>query len=120
MFTHKLVYTDGKLVCPDEKTKTAYKVFLEQLGDGQEVEVFMSISEEKGSNAQIAKIHKCIRELANDIGYSFDDMKTLVKGKSGLVINNNVKSFADCSKTELSSVIQTCIEIGEFYGLNLH
>jgi hypothetical protein len=119
MFSGKLKLKDGQLIYTKEYD-TALGIFIKGLPEGQEIEVFMSISDSKGSTAQIAKIHKCIRELANDIGYSFDDMKTLVKGKSGLIINNNIKSFADCSKEELSSAIQTCIEIGEFYGINLH
>jgi acetate kinase len=80
-----------------------------------------------GSFAQISKIHTCIRELANEGGYTFEEMKSLIKQRSGLciVITENdeakeiYKSFAECTKDELSMAIQACIEIGEIYNINL-
>jgi len=111
---------NGKLVYPKKEDKLAFKLFNEKLSEGQEVDVFMSISESTGSGAQISKVHKCIRELAKESGYSFDAMKRLVKDRSGLLIDGNYKSFADCDKGELSMAIQACIEIGEFYNVNLH
>ena len=50
-------------------------------------------------------------------------MKVLVKEKSGLAFDGGgaifFKSFADCSKSELTLAIQACIEIGELYNINL-
>jgi hypothetical protein len=51
-------------------------------------------------------------------------MKILVKDRAGLCIARNVagkeyflaKSFADCSKDELSLAIQAAMEIGEDVG----
>ena len=87
------------------------------------VEIFISISGDNGTNAQIAKIHVSIRQLANDLGYSFSEMKLLVKRKAGLCFNKNgteyCKSFGDCSKEELNSVIQEIIELGDEVGSNL-
>ena len=120
MFSAKLKMQNGKLVYPKKMDKLAFKLFTEKLSEGQEVDVFMSISESNGSGAQISKVHKCIRELAKESGYSFDDMKKLVKDKAGLFIDGKYKSFADCDKGELSMAIQACIEIGEFYNVNLH
>jgi hypothetical protein len=47
----------------------------------------------------------------------------LVKKQAGLCIENatslECKSFADCSKDEISLAIEACIEIGRYYNLNL-
>ena len=119
MFSTKLKVKNGQLVYSKE-ADTALGLFLEKLSEGQEVDVFMSISDGKGSAAQISKVHKCIRELAKESGYSFDDMKKLVKEKAGLVVDTEYKSFAECDKDELSLAIQGCIELGEFYNVNLY
>ena len=64
-----------------------------------------------------------IRQLANDIGYTFGEMKLQVKRKTGLCFNKDgqeyCKSFKDCSKSELNLVIQELIEMGDFTGVNL-
>ena len=120
MFSAKLKMQNGKLVYPKKMDKLAFKLFTEKLSEGQEVDIFLSISDSNGSGAQISKVHKCIRELAKESGYSFDDMKKLVKDKAGLLILNDYKSFAECDKSELNLAIQACIEIGEFYNVNLH
>ena len=120
MFSAKLKVENGKLVYPKKMDKLAFQLFLEKLSEGQEVDIYMSLSENKGSGAQISKVHKCIRELAKESGYSFDDMKKLVKEQAGLLVDDNYKSFADCDKNELSLAIQACLEIGDFYNVNLH
>jgi len=103
--------------------ETIYNKFVEDLPEGAKVEIFISISGDNGTNAQIAKIHVSIRQLANDLGYSFSEMKLLIKRKAGLCFNKNgteyCKSFGDCSKEELNSVIQEIIELGDEVGSNL-
>ena len=103
--------------------ETIYNKFVEDLPEGAKVEIFISISGDNGTNAQIAKIHVSIRQLANDLGYSFSEMKLLVKRKAGLCFNKNgteyCKSFSKCDSSELSLVIQACIEIGDFNGMQL-
>jgi hypothetical protein len=68
-------------------------------------------------------VHACIRELASESGYTFDEMKTLVKQQSGLCYDGGdvimCKSFAECSKDELALAIEACIEIGKMYNMNL-
>ena len=64
MFSAKLKMQDGKLVYPKKMDKVAFKLFTEKLSEGQEVDIFLSISDSNGSGAQISKVHKCIRELA--------------------------------------------------------
>ena len=85
--------------------------------------MFVSIANDDGSTAQIAKIHAMIRELANTIGYTFSEMKLQTKRQAGLCFNKGgseyCKSFAECSKSELNLVIQELIEIGDFSNVNL-
>jgi len=119
MFSGKLKVKNGKLVYSKE-AKVALDLFIQKLSEGQEVDVFMSLADAIGSTAQINKVHKCIRELAKESGYSFNEMKLIVKDKAGLIVGDDLKSFADCSKEELTQAIQVCIEIGELYNVNLH
>lgn len=117
MFTVKLVKQSGKLVYPNDKSKLNYKLFLDKLPEGQEVEMFIGLTSSDKSVAQLAKIHACIRELALESGYTFDEMKVLVKQKCGLAFDGGgaifFKSFADCSSQELTLAIQAAIEIGK-------
>ena len=119
----KLEKKNGKLVYVDPKEKLKYEIFIDNLAEGEIIEMYMELSTPDGTAAQIVKVHACIRELAKESGYTFDEMKVVVKEKAGLIINKgktqNIKSFTDCSKDELSQTIQACIEIGEFYNINL-
>jgi hypothetical protein len=124
MYSGKLVKKDGKLVFSDEKTKLAYQIFMDKLSEGQKVEMYIGLADADHSIAQLAKVHACIRELAKESGYSFDEMKKLIKEKSGLCYDGGdaifCKSFSDCSKDEIALAIEACIEIGrENYNINL-
>jgi hypothetical protein len=118
-----LTKRDGKLEYNIKAQENIYNKFVEDLPEGAKVEIFVSISGDNGTNAQIAKIHVSIRQLANDLGYAFSEMKLLIKRKAGLCFNKNgteyCKSFGDCSKEELNSVIQEIIELGDEVGSNL-
>ena len=118
-----LTKRDGKLEYNIKAQERIYEQFVKDLPEGAKVEIFVSISGDNGTNAQIAKIHVSIRQLANDLGYSFSEMKLLIKRKAGLCFNKNgteyCKSFGDCSKEELNSVIQEIIELGDEVGSNL-
>ena len=118
-----LTKKDGELVYNIKAQETIYNKFVKELPEGAKVEIFVSISGDNGTNAQIAKIHVMIRQLANEIGYSFGEMKLQIKRKAGLCFNNKgeeyCKSFGDCSKDELSSVIQEILELGDEFGSNL-
>jgi hypothetical protein len=124
MFTVKLIKQGGKLVYPNDKSKLNYQIFLDKLPEGQEVEVFMGPTSSDKSVAQLAKVHACIRELASESGYTFDEMKILVKQQSGLCYDGGgaimCKSFAECSKDEIALAIEACIQIGQDnYNINL-
>ena len=54
--------------------------------------------------------------MAKESGYTFDEMKCVIKDATGL----SNKSFADCSKDELMLAIESCIQIGrEQFNINL-
>jgi len=105
-----------------------YKLFLDGISESQQVEVFMEANEDNGTVPQLAKIHVCIRELAKELGYTFEDMKLEVKRQAGLCIKKQIgdemfmicKSLGDCSKDELGLVIEAINQIGETVGINFH
>jgi hypothetical protein len=126
MFTSILRKDGGKLIYTSKADETIYKLFLDSLEPGQTVEIFLDANKDDGTLAQLAKIHKCIREIAKETGDNYEDMKLLIKKKSGLCVKKEVdgevvmicKSLANASKTDLAMVIETIIEIGDMIGVN--
>lgn len=127
IFSSSLKKSGDKLVHVKTGHEIQYKEFIKTLEEGTMVDLFMEINTGDGTLAQLAKVHKCIRVLANHAGYNFDDMKLAVKDKSGLVVMRTVigkeyldwKSFRDCSREDLNLAIQACIDIGDDMGVNL-
>lgn len=115
----KFTLSEGKLVPVNKEHKLKYKLFIEGLKEGDEIETFLNKTDPEKSLAQLAKVHACIKTIAMESGYTFLEVKQLVKEYSGLSLNNENKSFADCSVQELMLAIQACIEIGYEYNLNL-
>ena len=117
MLSGKFIKRNGKLTYATPQDKLAYEIFVDKLQEGDKVDMFVELHGPDHSKAQLAKVHACIRELAKESGYTFDDMKLIIKDSSGL----NGKSFADCSKSELMLAIEACIQIGgENFNINLH
>ncbi len=100
-----------------------YDSWDKELPEGTKVETFVSVAGEDGTNAQLAKIHAMIREVANEVGHTFAEIKLEAKRNTGLCFVRDkqeyCKSFKDCSKQELNLVIQSLIEMGDFTGVNL-
>ena len=127
MFSASLTKVDGKLIHTKSHNQLRYKEFVRLIDEGLDVDVFMEINSADGTLAQLAKVHKCIRELANQIGETFEDMKVYVKDRAGLVVKRTVlgkeymdwKSFGKCSREDLNLAIQACINIGDEVTLNL-
>lgn len=118
------VIKDGKIHYPIKANESRMNNFLANAPEGAKVEMFISVSnEKKGSNAQLARIHAMCREIANEIGYTFNEVKLQVKRQAGLCFMKNnteyCKSFAQCDRAELNLAIQACIEIGDFSNMNL-
>lgn len=123
MMSIKLIKKDGKLTYSDDKSKLAYQIFLDKIQEGQKVEMYLDLADAYHSKAQLAKVHACIRELAKESGYTFEEMKSIVKAQTGLCMEVDglleCKSFADCSKDELMLAIEACIQIGKDLNVNL-
>lgn len=96
-----------------------YKMFKNAVPDGSLVELYTEIQSDDGSLAQLAKIHAMIRELCLHTGDSFEDMKLIIKKRAGICIEKELdgskflycKSLGNCSKQELSLVIQALQEV---------
>ena len=114
---------NGEISFPSKVQQTRLNAFLEDVPDGTKIEMFISFNTEKSSNAQLARLHAMIRELASDIGYTFMEMKLVVKRQTGLCFMKDgseyCKSFSECDKDELSLCIQECIRIGDEQGIQL-
>ena len=124
MFTGRFIKKNGKLVYDSPQDKLAYELFIEKLQEGQKVEMYVDLTDSNHSLAQLAKVHACIRELAKESGYTFDEMKILVKKHSGLCYDTEsgeiCKSFAECGKEELALAIESCVSIGrDNFNMNL-
>lgn len=116
MHTGKFIKKNGKLIFASPQDKLAYEIFVEKLQEGDKVDMFVELHGPDHSKAQLAKVHACIRELAKESGYSFEEMKLVIKEHAGLA----GKSFGECSKSDLMLAIESCIEIGrENYNINL-
>jgi len=118
VFSIKLVKKNGKLMHQLDAELTLYKNFVDTLEDGQVVEAFFEAHKDDGTNPQLAKIHASIRKLAIELGYTFEEMKREIKRMSGLCWDGSdrteyCKSFAECSKEELSLVIEALNQAGE-------
>jgi hypothetical protein len=116
----KWVKENQELKLVNSLSKVHLKNFIDNLQEGEEVVITYEVLNPTASYAQLAKVHKCIRELATFTGDTFEDMKLQIKIRSGLCTSGECKSFADCSTDELSLAIQAAIEIGDIVGFNLH
>ena len=119
----------GKLSPGSEKEKHKYERMLGHLKPGTKVHAMYEVIKDDHSLVQLAKVHALIRELAHCTGNEFEDVKLEVKRKAGLTVKTKdsegspleyVKSFADCSKEQLSMAIEACILIGEEVGCILY
>lgn len=104
-----------------------YEHFMSSIPDGTIVEFFYEVENDNGTLTQLAKIHATIRELCNHTGNTFEDMKLIIKKRAGLCLEKELdgskflycKSLGDCSKQELSLVIQAIQEIAHLLELPL-
>jgi uncharacterized protein YvpB len=120
--TLKFVLDEHNNLVPASKMdETKLELYKKTLEPGAKVEVFLNQVSDDKSLAQLAKVHAMIKEIANFTGHSFEEIKSEVKERSGLVLvygtsHHEYKSFSNCSKDELSMAIQTCMEIGAGVG----
>lgn len=123
----KYIKRNGRLEFSSLANSKQFELFASKVPEDGIVECFYEMQHDDGTLPQLAKIHAMIKELATYTGETFSNMKLLVKDKAGLCLAREVagkeyfipKSFAECSKEELSLAIQAAIEIGEQIGYPL-
>jgi hypothetical protein len=104
----------GQLVVDKSLETNKLSNYIKNLEEGQKIEVTYQEIQESHSVGQLAKVHACIDELSKYLGYEREELKDMVKHKAGLINEDcTYKSFAECSKEELSRAIEAVIKIGE-------
>jgi len=113
----------NKLTIPSKLAKEQYKLFLSSLVDGDIVEALFELKTDDNTKSQLAKIHVCIKIMADEQGSSVKEMKEQIKDECGMSYYEGdrkvYQSFANCSKEELSNVIETTIQMARFMNINL-
>jgi hypothetical protein len=124
-----IVDEKGEIIPHNKKEAAKYKQMMTLLKPGNRISVMYEAVRDDHSLVQLAKAHALIRELASCTGNEFEDVKLEVKRKAGLTVKAKdsegksieyVKSFASCSKEQLSMAIEACILIGEEVGCILY
>ena len=52
----RLVVKEGKLDFPNKAQETRFNSFLKEIPDGSPIDIFIGVSTDKGSNAQLARV----------------------------------------------------------------
>jgi len=126
MFSTTLQRVGDKLVYQNSADEKMYKLFVDNLEQGQTADVFFDANKDDGTLAQLAKIHKCIREIAKETGNDFEDIKDLIKVRAGFCFKKNIdgeiitkcKSFGKASKEDLGFVIEALVKLGDMVNVN--
>ncbi len=120
-FTVKLRVEDGQLVAEGLAEKMRMEIYLKNLADGTKLEITYEVINDDASYGQLSKIHACIRELSRETGHSPEEIKMFIKQKAGLYSKpGELRSFANCSKKEMSSAIEATIQLGDELNVNLN
>ena len=105
---------NGALVPKRDVDKYALRNYVMNVEEGATIQVTYEEQSTDGTYAQISKLQACTRELSKFLGYTHEEVKDIVKHKANLYSpEGDFKSFADCSKEELSLAIQAALELGE-------
>lgn len=126
IFHGKFIKGENGKLSPVSLSKAKYEAFLAGLVPDQTVNIFMEANKDDGTLDQLAKIHACLAELSRITGHTVEELKVEVKKRTGLCFITNInnekvlycKTLADCSKEELSSVIEEIIRLGDEVGVN--
>lgn len=105
---------NGTLVPKRDIDKYTLQNYVINVEEGATIQVTYEELSTDGTYAQISKLQACTRELSKFLGYTHEEVKDIVKHKANLYSSEgDFKSFADCSKEELSLAIQAALELGE-------
>lgn len=114
---------NGALVPIDTRNAALLKKLSKETGDAVLISYLDQVDTED-KISYLAKVHKSIRVLSGHIGYTFDEMKNVIKKQSGLYTLSEdgieYKSFAHCTKDELSLAIQACVDLSNRVGANVY
>ena len=87
IFETILIKREGKLEHTIKAKEKILNDMIKDLPEGIKIEVFANTMSEKGSNAQLAKIHAMLKQLAHDIGEDPGTLKEQIK-ESGNCLHN--------------------------------
>lgn len=125
--TIKVIINGTEIIPASKEDAGKLKLFAMGTTKEQQIEAYITVLEDdKKTAGQLAKAHALIREIANSTGHTFEEIKLVVKQNTGLFVlettttQESIKSFADCSKEEMSRVIEECIELGHDLGIYLY
>lgn len=105
---------DGEFIPKSELGKHSLANYLKNVEEGALIQVTYEEQSTDGTYAQISKLQACTRELSKHLGYTHEEIKDIVKHKADLYTSEGeLKSFAQCSKEELSLAIQAVLDLGE-------
>jgi hypothetical protein len=105
---------NGTLVPKRDVDKYTLRNYVMNVEEGATIQVTYEEQSTDGTYAQISKLQACTRELSKFLGYTHEEVKDIVKHKANLYgPEGDLKSFADCSKEELSLAIQSALDLGE-------
>jgi len=121
-YYEKAIKRNKYLINAKTKDVTGLAEFIKGTDEDDVLQIFISVESRNNSLSQLAFVHAMIRDIAREMGDSFESVKLMIKEKAGLLLRtkNDVYeiSFADCCVDDLSSVIETSIQIGEDLGID--
>ena len=123
--TIKVIITEkGEVLRPATPADLSkLKLFHMSLKPGTELEAYLQLaSNPDKTNGQLAKAHALIKELAVSTGHTSEEIKNLIKIRAGLYdeASSEFRSFATCTKHDMSNVIEHCIALGAELGIHLY
>jgi hypothetical protein len=112
--TITFIMENGVLTPKTSLDKYYHDNYLKNVEEGTVLQVTYEYKDDDGTYPQISKLQACTRELSKFLGYTHEEVKDMIKIDSGLYNEDkSLKSFADCSKEELSRAIDAVITLGE-------
>ena len=103
------------LVPVNNKGVSLLKQLKKAVGNNALIIGYLDEADSESHSGYLAKVHKSIRVLSFHTGFTFEEMKSIIKKRSGLYMTSKsgieYKSFAYCTKEELTLAIQACVDL---------
>ncbi len=88
--------------------------WIKSLNEGDDIVIKLNVEKHYKTSRQIRLIYSCFRKLSKHLGYSVEEIKTLMKFKFGICATTTIegedvticKSLSDFSKKELTEFIE--------------